>query len=245
MFKKFIVTVFAFIAVLGSISPALSQQIVVPPQFTNQNDFGALSIFDCADLPNGIRTQVLFPANDLIAGTISGTALRLFDGSPGFGPTSVPNVTFILSTYTNPGPLSTVFDSNTGADAVTVFAGTANIPGEPGCNVNPCPFGQPLVFQTPFEYDPANGDLLLEAIIPACIGGVPSNVLIDSTGVLDGVFAFDSTAGQGDNGFGNITEIIYLNTTNVPTLSEWGLIAMAGILGIVGFLVIRRRKVVA
>ncbi len=30
--------------------------------------------------------------------------------------------------------------------------------------------------------------------------------------------------------------------TNVPTLSEWGLIAMAGILGIVGFMVTRRRK---
>ncbi len=28
----------------------------------------------------------------------------------------------------------------------------------------------------------------------------------------------------------------------VPTLSEWGLIAMAGILGIVGFMVIRRKK---
>ncbi len=31
----------------------------------------------------------------------------------------------------------------------------------------------------------------------------------------------------------------------VPTLSEWGLIAMAGILGIVGFMVLRRRKVTA
>jgi IPTL-CTERM motif len=31
----------------------------------------------------------------------------------------------------------------------------------------------------------------------------------------------------------------------IPTLSEWGLIAMAGILGIVGFMVIRRRKVSA
>ncbi len=30
---------------------------------------------------------------------------------------------------------------------------------------------------------------------------------------------------------------------NVPTLSEWGLIAMAGVLGIVGFVVIRRKKV--
>jgi len=33
--------------------------------------------------------------------------------------------------------------------------------------------------------------------------------------------------------------------TNVPTLNEWGLIAMASILGIAGFLVMRRRKVTA
>ncbi len=31
----------------------------------------------------------------------------------------------------------------------------------------------------------------------------------------------------------------------IPTLSEWGLIAMAGLLGIVGFMVMRRRKVTA
>jgi len=34
-------------------------------------------------------------------------------------------------------------------------------------------------------------------------------------------------------------------TRNVPTLSEWGLLTMAGVLGIVGFMVIRRRKVTA
>ena len=33
--------------------------------------------------------------------------------------------------------------------------------------------------------------------------------------------------------------------TSVPTLSEWGLIAMASILGIVGFMVMRRGKVTA
>ena len=36
-----------------------------------------------------------------------------------------------------------------------------------------------------------------------------------------------------------------LRTTDVPTLSQWGLIAMAGVLGIVGFMVMRRRKVTA
>jgi len=41
--------------------------------------------------------------------------------------------------------------------------------------------------------------------------------------------------------------IVYMPSapSSVPTLSEWGLIAMAGILGIVGFMVIRRRKVTA
>lgn len=35
------------------------------------------------------------------------------------------------------------------------------------------------------------------------------------------------------------------STANVPTLSEWGLIAMAGILGLVGFFLLVRRKVAA
>ncbi len=41
------------------------------------------------------------------------------------------------------------------------------------------------------------------------------------------------------------TCIIPVTAHNVPTLSEWGLITMAGVLGIVGFMVIRRRKVTA
>ena len=44
---------FALLATLGSISPALSQQIVVPPQFANQNDIYSQSILNCTDLPNG------------------------------------------------------------------------------------------------------------------------------------------------------------------------------------------------
>lgn len=42
-----------------------------------------------------------------------------------------------------------------------------------------------------------------------------------------------------------MTVSVRLLTTDVPTLSQWGLIAMSGILGIVGFMVIRRRNVTA
>ena len=37
----------------------------------------------------------------------------------------------------------------------------------------------------------------------------------------------------------------WILTRNVPTLSEWGLLSMAALLGIIGFMVIRRRKVPA
>ena len=43
----------------------------------------------------------------------------------------------------------------------------------------------------------------------------------------------------------NTVEKIWVITRNVPTLTEWGLIALAGILGLVGLMVIRRRKVTA
>jgi len=53
---------------------------------------------------------------------------------------------------------------------------------------------------------------------------------------------------EGDEGSENYERIVYMAepvSAQVPTLSEWGLIAMASILGIVGFMVIRRRKVTA
>ncbi|MGB3364413.1 MAG: IPTL-CTERM sorting domain-containing protein, partial [Thermodesulfobacteriota bacterium] len=64
---------------------------------------------------------------------------------------------------------------------------------------------------------------------------------------------FDSTDGTIGWTRGQTTELIMddviINAvrlpTNVPTLSEWGLISMAAILGIVGFMVMRRKKVAA
>jgi len=56
-----------------------------------------------------------------------------------------------------------------------------------------------------------------------------------------GVFGITSGF-EGEEGFSCMT---IPSTSIVPTLSEWGLIAMAGILGIIGFMVLRRRKAAA
>lgn len=46
-----------------------------------------------------------------------------------------------------------------------------------------------------------------------------------------------------DQGTGSCVLISRINP--IPTMSEWGLIAMAGILGIAGFIIVRKRKVAA
>ena len=61
--------------------------------------------------------------------------------------------------------------------------------------------------------------------------------------------AFDSdadiTGGNPEGNFEIYLAVCFDVPRPIPTLSEWGLIAMAAILGIVGFMVIRRRKVTA
>lgn len=48
------------------------------------------------------------------------------------------------------------------------------------------------------------------------------------------------------SGYGQTyTCVGFRDVSSVPTLSEWGLIAMAGILGIAGFMVMRRRRLTA
>ena len=59
---------------------------------------------------------------------------------------------------------------------------------------------------------------------------------------------FESTSDLIPGGNTDDTEEIYILLADdcllitVPTLSEWGLIALASVLGIIGFVVIRRRQ---
>jgi len=59
-----------------------------------------------------------------------------------------------------------------------------------------------------------------------------------------GIFSFvGGVSATGGRALGGLAFELGCPISQIPTLSEWGLIAMAGILGIVGFMVIRRRKV--
>ena len=78
-----------------------------------------------------------------------------------------------------------------------------------------------------------------EAAIQAC-KSCEADPLLNCELVEDGICVPD-----GDSSFFGSCVSPPPVTSPIPTLSEWGLIAMAGILGIVGFMVIRRKKVSA
>jgi hypothetical protein len=68
-----------------------------------------------------------------------------------------------------------------------------------------------------------------------CVDSSEGPFLCQVDDVVDNAFC--------DQGSGLCTQITGI--APIPTLNEWGLIAMAGVLGIAGFLIIRRRKAAA
>ncbi|THD65046.1 PEPxxWA-CTERM sorting domain-containing protein [Phenylobacterium sp.] len=61
---------------------------------------------------------------------------------------------------------STTFAANLGANATTVFSGAATLTTA-ATGTGPQPFDYTLTFTTPFAYNPASGNLLLDFLIPS------------------------------------------------------------------------------
>jgi hypothetical protein len=107
--------------------------------------------------------------------------------------------------------------------------------------------------QTPFNYNPNNGNLLLDVTKQESpsFADTGFDAVNNATSITRRVYNIgDATAELGQvSDIGLVTQFVCEPVepvvSNVPTLSEWGLIAMAGILGLVGFMVLRRRKVTA
>jgi len=110
------------------------------------------------------------------------------------------------------------------------FGFTLSDPSTPAIN-----FSIPLVSVTVLEE--VTPGWVLDAVECSDPQGVNINILDN------GVTIECLTLAQVTCTFFNSMEEPPPEPAQVPTLSEWGLIAMASILGIVGFMVIRRKKV--
>lgn len=245
-------------AFLAFVSPVFAQTTVVVPNI-NESFKGddAAAPFNCVDSGGvSMRYQQVYLGSEFPqAGVIDKISFRLDNSGPGFGPTVLPDVLIELSTtQRQPDALSDTFADNVGPDVKAVFSGNLSI-SAPGCNVvfpQPCPFDIMIPLQNPFYYDPQNGNLLLDIRIPVC----------EETSDFDGSLFFEfvsrvystdvnsPTASPIDfHTRGLVTQFRIIEppppppmSTDIPTISEWGLIITAGILGAIGLMVIRRRK---
>jgi hypothetical protein len=132
--------------------------IVAPAGFLNTegNTFGGA--------PTGVtRVQYLYPAShfsSLSQHRLVGIAWRP-DESTGAVTTSAGNFALRLST-TQVTELSTTFTANIGPDERLVFDGPLTI--STPASTTPRGFDFALKFETPFDYDPTQGNLLVEFI---------------------------------------------------------------------------------
>jgi len=125
-------------------------------------------------------------------------------------------------------------DEETPDASMTVTTAAANSPDAPTCETlsnNPIP-----------ECDSVSGFVVHTSLTPEEVNACQCELLayVTSLNEVEGITVNGGppyTCGDVDC---SPPPII---TTPIPTLNEWGLLAIAGLLGLVGFMVIRRRKV--
>jgi hypothetical protein len=176
---------------------------------------------------------------------ITGVAFRLDANSGAFGPDTLPGLQVRVSTTSRaPDGLSTTFATNVGPDVTTVFSGdwtrsSTSAPGPGGTNV----FDILLPFTTPFTYDPAGGNLLVDYIgnpagsllllFPSqtdthdVVGDSVSNIVAEPASSPTGI-----TVGS----FGVVTQFTFVPTA-IPEPTNCVLLG----LGLIGFLAWRQQ----
>ena len=214
--------------------------------------------FGAAGDTDGQRFQQIYDAGQFsVLGTtenITGIALRaktnggLFPGV--FGPSvSVSNITISLSTtqrnssIDGVNPISGQFADNIGADVKTVYNGALTATTATAGTTD---FGYVITFQTPFPYSKANGNLLLDVLIPAGATTTESGFSGYSRPDTQTGEALGATANDGvASAFGaTATGTIGANTTTgfVTRFTTVPEPASLGLLGGVILLATRRRR---
>lgn len=239
------------------------EDVVVPNSLTNVegNTQNNLPI-NCGQFGNtSTRYQQAYLSSQIngLPVEIKGINFRLSEDRVEVPPVEIPNIQINMSTtQAQPGNLSATFADNLGLIVTPVYSGPLTI-SSPACGTGPCPFTIPIPLQTPYMYDPDDGNLIIDIRISSCMGII--NIQMDASNTSEnlditsrvctgnpGMLGENSPVGDLVNDTGLVTEFeltVLPPTKNVPTLSEWGLIATAAFLGIIGFMVIRRRQLTA
>jgi hypothetical protein len=179
-----------------------------------------------------VYTKGAFP------GTMTVTGLMFFNTQFNSHATSLNTGTWTISLSTTSADwntLSGTFAANIGGDNTQVFSGNIG---------QPWTFGDTLTinFSTPYTYNPANGNLLMDVLVTGA-SAPGGSVFFDTNGYNAGGFNGNTIMGRVygggsvNSGYGLVTDFVTSNSS-IPEPSSALLIA-AGLIGLSG---LRRRN---
>ncbi len=225
-----------FAAALGSLlflgmpNLTLAQNIVVPNALANvegsaNNGFPFnIGNFSVATM----RYQQVYSSTQfsVITGPtfITAISFRPDSGSGGSFSSNLSNIQINLSTTAaSPAGLSTTFASNVGGDNALVYSGALSLSSS-FTGGSPKDFDILITLQTPFLYDPANGNLLMDV---SNLGGeITTQFDADSTtGLTARAYSTDANSTTADNAdsLGLVTQFSF---AAVPEPTTWALIGI-------------------
>lgn len=202
-----------FGAMLLLISSATSSHaaVIVAPHNNDSNIvsvFGPFSQFSSPNQVSSMRYQEVYAADEFSelshgGGFITGVGCRIISGSRQGG--IIPNLQIDLSTTARtPDALSTSFAENVGADNRSVI-GARSVWIQDNTPEDPTGFGVFIQFDSPFFYDPARGNLLMD------VRNIEAPPFVFSAGNFEGVKA------SGDSISSLVASDVAAKTGNVGT----------------------------
>lgn len=228
-----------FLALAGGGSVASAATVVVPNANTNT--------------PGGLQTPAPFRRDSTALGSGAGAHNQIVYNASGFGSgpitiaavsfrslgeflgsdISVSNTTIRLSTTAaTENTLSPTFANNLGGNTAVVYSGALNIDSS-GTPV----FDVTINLQTPFVYNPGQGNLLLDVVIPTTAtvttnGFFGSFALDDVNNINDGIGSVTNiTDGNGTTGtVSTDAAITQFTFTAVPEPASLAVLASGGLL---------------
>ena len=191
-----------------------SGDLVIPPDFTAQEGSTSSETLVSTYRKQELYEYHLFPSSPILIQQIRWRP----DGPMGSSFNTVPfDLELKLSTVQkNANQLSLFFSENTGPDEIIVYDGSITLSSlKTGPGQGPADFDITLPLTTPFLYDPAAGNLLVDVKMPMELQASPVDATSGSSGVGH-VLALDPAADQASSAV-NQADILELSYSLAPT----------------------------